>query len=180
MRSTRRRRRAYRPLPVQPATAKDTQIGLFIQDDWTPNDHLTVNHGIRWDYETNAKNENFVTPPAIAAALARLSAVAGSGDQPRRLYLERSLTAIRSARLPAAARHIYDVNGDRDLVFFAGAGRYYDRPLFIDSGLETIKDVYQSVPPINFCNPTGGTYAQLTPCAAPYWQFDATSVIRHR
>lgn len=31
---------------VRPASAKNTQIGLFIQDDWTPNEHWTINAGI--------------------------------------------------------------------------------------------------------------------------------------
>jgi hypothetical protein len=48
------------------------------------------------------------------------------------------------------------VRGDRSLVFFAGAGRYYDRSLFIDSALETIKDYYESVATLQTCasNPT--------------------------
>ncbi len=37
------------------------------------------------------------------------------------------------------------MHGDRDLVFIGGAGRYYDRSLFIDSALETIKDYYESI-----------------------------------
>jgi len=45
----------------------------------------------------------------------------------------------------------YDVKGDRDLVLIAGAGRYYDRSLFIDSALETIKDYYESVATIRTC-----------------------------
>ncbi|HTS52373.1 MAG TPA: TonB-dependent receptor, partial [Burkholderiales bacterium] len=31
--------------------SKDKQFGLYLQDDWTVNPHLTVNAGIRWDYE---------------------------------------------------------------------------------------------------------------------------------
>ncbi|MGQ7392090.1 hypothetical protein ACTGVH_10440, partial [Streptococcus suis] len=36
-----------------------------------------------------------------------------------------------------------------DLVFVLGGGRYYDRSLFIDSAIETIKDQYESVVTIN-------------------------------
>ena len=38
-------------------TAKTTQIGLFVQDDWEANDHLLLNLGLRWDVDTNAKNK---------------------------------------------------------------------------------------------------------------------------
>ena len=46
--------------------AKDTQVGLYIQDEWKPDNHWTVNAGIRWDYESNANNNKYVTPTAIA------------------------------------------------------------------------------------------------------------------
>ena len=42
--------------------AKDTQIGLYVQDEWKPDEHWTFNLGLRWDFETNANNNNYVTP----------------------------------------------------------------------------------------------------------------------
>jgi hypothetical protein len=46
----------------------------------------------------------------------------------------------------------YDVNGDHDLVFFGGAGRYYDRSLFIEGAIETITNANYVVPVV-FCPP---------------------------
>ena len=43
--------------------ASTTQIGLFAQDDWEINEHLTLNLGLRWDVDTNARNNDFVTLP---------------------------------------------------------------------------------------------------------------------
>ncbi|TFI57837.1 TonB-dependent receptor [Sphingomonas parva] len=136
---------AISTISVEAATAKNTQFGLFIQDDWTPNDHWTVNAGIRWDYETNAKNENFVTPANIVNALRAYPGWQAAGINPddyistgknRKPYWK-----AFQPRLGVA----YDVYGDRDLILFAGAGRYYDRPLFLTAGIETIKALYQSV-----------------------------------
>jgi outer membrane receptor protein involved in Fe transport len=132
-------------VPVEAATAKNTQIGFFIQDDWSPDDHWTINAGIRWDYETNAKNEDFVTPDSIVNALRNYPGWQAAGIDPddyistgdnRKPYWK-----AFQPRLGVS----YDVFGDRDLILFAGAGRYFDRPLFIVSGIETIKAYYQSV-----------------------------------
>jgi hypothetical protein len=142
-------------VPVRPASAKNTQIGLFVQDDWSPNAHLTVNAGLRWDYETNSKNEDFVTPANVAAALRAYPGWQAAGINPEDYisngHNRKPFAAAFQPRLGIS----YDVNGDRDLVFFAGAGRYYDRPLFITSAIETIKNYYQSVSTVNFCNGTG-------------------------
>lgn len=141
---------------VQPATAKNTQVGLFLQDDWSPDEHWTINIGLRWDFESNAKNENFVTPANVAAALRAYPGWQAAGIDPED-YI--STGDNRDPFWGAFQPRIgvsYDVNGDRDLILFAGAGRYYDRPLFITAGIETIKNLYQSVPLISFCDGGGG------------------------
>ena len=137
---------------VQPARAKNTQIGLFIQDDWTPDEHWTVNAGIRWDYETNAKNENFVTPPNVAAALRAYEPWQAAGIDPEDYISDGNNRHPYKWAIQPRVGVSYDVKGDRDLVFFGGAGRYFDRPLFITAGIETVKNYYQSVSTIDFCN----------------------------
>jgi hypothetical protein len=134
---------------VQPVTAKNTEIGVFAQDDWRPDDHWLVSAGLRWDYESNAKNESFVTPAAIAAALRAYPGWAAAGIKPDDYistgHNRKPFLGEFQPRLGIS----YDVKGDRDLVFTVGGGRYYDRSLFIDSALETIKDLYESVVTIN-------------------------------
>ena len=51
--------------------ANNTQIGAYIQDDWTPVDRLTLNLGIRWDLETDMLNRGFVTPQTAVDTLTR-------------------------------------------------------------------------------------------------------------
>ena len=148
----------------RPATAKNTQLGAFLQDDWSPDEHWTFNLGLRYDYETNAKNEKFVTPANVAAALRAYPGWQAAGINPN------DYISTGSNRHPFAGAFqprlgvSYDVNGDRNLVFFAGAGRYYDRPLFIESGIETVKNYYQKVVNITFCNPGAATANQAS-CA---------------
>lgn len=142
-------------VPVQAAQAKDTQIGVFLQDDWTINDHVTVNAGIRWDYESNAKNEKFVTPAAIATALRNYQPWQAAGINPEDYISNGSNRKPYWKAFQPRLGISYDLNGDRDTVFFAGAGRYYDRPLFIASGIETVKALYQRTVTLNFCDGAG-------------------------
>ncbi|MFE8585355.1 TonB-dependent receptor domain-containing protein [Sphingomonas sp. NCPPB 2930] len=142
-------------VPVRPATAKDTQIGLFIQDDWTVNDHITINAGLRWDYETNAKNDKFVTPAEIANALRNYQPWQAAGINPEDYISTGSNRKPYWKAFQPRLGISYDVNGDRDTIFFAGAGRYYDRPLFIASGIETVKALYQQTVTLSFCDGPG-------------------------
>ena len=130
---------------VRPVTAKNTQIGLFVQDQWRPDDHWEVNYGLRWDYESNAKDEKFVTPPDVVTALLAYPGWKAAGidanDYISTGHNRKPFMGEFQPRLGVS----YDLHGDRDVVLFAGAGRYYDRSLFINSAIETIKDYYQSV-----------------------------------
>jgi outer membrane receptor for ferrienterochelin and colicin len=137
--------------PATAVVAKNTEVGLFAQDDWRPDEHWQVSAGLRWDYESNAKNEKFVTPPDVAAALRAYPGWVAAGLNPNDYistgHNRKPFMGAFQPRLGIS----YDVRGDRDLVLFAGAGRYYDRSLFIDSALETIKDYFQTVVTLQTC-----------------------------
>lgn len=137
------------------ASAKDTQIGVFVQDDWTVNQHLTINAGIRWDWESNATNVNFVTPQKIVTALQNYPNWVAAGIDYRDYVSNGHNRHPYWKEIQPRLGVSYDVNGDRDLVIFGGAGRYYDRPLFITAGIETVKSYYQSVSTIQA--PAGST-----------------------
>jgi len=147
---------------VQPVTAKNTEIGAFVQDDWRPNEHWQISAGLRWDYESNARNEKFVTPPDVAAAISAYPGWAAAGIDPDDYisngHNRKHFFGAFQPRLGIS----YDVRGDRNLVLIAGAGRYYDRSLFIDSAIETIKDYYESVATVF---PTPGNPLPLDPDA---------------
>ena len=107
------------------------QFGLYIQDDWEVNDKLTLNLGVRWDYERTPSYENFVTPTNVAAAMrASKAALPGSGVNVESYISNGSNRSADKNNWAPRLGFSYDLNGDQRNVFFGGAGRSYDRNLF--------------------------------------------------
>ncbi|RST29853.1 TonB-dependent receptor [Sphingomonas ginkgonis] len=124
--------------PTPDVSAKDTQIGVYLQDEWKPDQHWTVNAGLRWDFESNANNNKYVTPAAIAAALRAYPGWAARGINPEDYISTGDNRKPQYNEFQPRLGVSYDVKGDRDLVLFGGAGRYYDRSLFIEGVIETL------------------------------------------
>ncbi|WP_260599994.1 TonB-dependent receptor [Sphingomonas endolithica] len=120
----------------------NTQLGVYIQDDWDVTDKLQLNLGLRWDYETNGNNNDFVTNSNAAAALRAL---------PRTAYFDpEDYISTGKNRKPFAGAFAprvgfsFDINDDEQTVIFGGFGRYYDRNNFNN----TIDEVSRTINPI--------------------------------
>jgi outer membrane receptor protein involved in Fe transport len=126
--------------------ARTTQIGLFVQDDWEINEHLTINAGLRWDFDSNYNNKNFVTPPGAVSALQTLGA--DPRIQPAFFDVNDYISAgDRPSDWNNFAPRIgfaYDIHADQRTVIFGGYGRYYDRALFRSAAEETLFTQYRS------------------------------------
>lgn len=131
-------------------SAKNTQLGFYVQDEWKPDDHWTFNLGLRWDFETNANNKNYVTPAVIANALRNYPGWAARGIDPEDYISDGNDRKPQWDQFQPRFGVSYDVHGDRDLVFFGGAGRYYDRSLFIEGVIETLTNTNKTVD-VRFC-----------------------------
>ena len=113
--------------------------GLYIQDDWRLTDQLEINLGVRWDYEDNANNVDYVTPANVLTGLnqwiASTDGGKAAGYKPSWFNVNDYIStgSNRDAYAKAFQPRIgfsYDVFGDRETVIFGGAGRYYDRVNF--------------------------------------------------
>ena len=132
---------------IAPATAKfdNNQYGVYLQDDWSITKQLEVNVGVRWDYETNMLNNDYVTPADRVAALFAVDVPRwGITPPPGQTYAEslakgginisdfiadgHSRKAFKNAFAPRLGAS-YDVLGDRNTVVFGGWGRSYDRTM---------------------------------------------------
>jgi hypothetical protein len=116
--------------------ATNRQVGFYLQDDWTPTPRLSVNLGIRWDYETDMVNNDWVTPDSISSAvMAWRSTLACNGSNAKVEQLcdpSRYITDgnDRKPFLGAFQPRVglsFDVFGTGNTVVFGGYGLYYDR-----------------------------------------------------
>ncbi|WP_428149518.1 TonB-dependent receptor [Brevundimonas sp.] len=114
-------------------------FGLYVQDDWRLTEQLEINLGIRWDYEDNANNVDYVTPANVLTGLnqwiASTDGGKAAGYKPSWFNINDYISTgnNRDAYAKAFQPRIgfsYDVFGDRETVIFGGAGRYYDRVNF--------------------------------------------------
>lgn len=104
-------------------SASNFQFGLFAQDDWALTNRLTLNLGLRWDYESDMLNNSYVTPEAVRTATApfvNASRYFTDGDDRPAFY------GAVQPRLGLS----YDITGQGRTVAFGGLGRYYDRVLY--------------------------------------------------
>ena len=143
--------------------------GLYIQDDWQITDKLELNLGIRWDYEDNANNNDYVTPQSVIDGLnqwiASTDGGKAAGYAPSWFNIDDYISTgdnrspFKNAFQPRIG-FSYDLFGDRSTVIFGGAGRYYDRVNFNFSFDEIAKpfDYTQNV----FFSTTGGAPGTAT------------------
>jgi outer membrane receptor protein involved in Fe transport len=136
------------PYQVQFATgnplvnAKNTQIGAFLQDDWSPTPRLTLNLGVRWDFETHMFNYDYVTPKDVRDTIGRYvndptflpapidtSEYFTNGTQRQKFY------GAWQPRLGFS----YALDNENKTTLFGGWGLFYDRSFFDVSVDEQLK-----------------------------------------
>jgi len=108
-------------------SADNQQYGVYGQDTWLVNPRLTVTLGLRWDYESNMVDSDYVTPQNIVQALTGTvdSSYFSTGNE------RESFTGAFQPRLGFS----YDLRGTGKSIVFGGYGRYYDR-LFLNAALD--------------------------------------------
>lgn len=103
------------------------EFGTYIQDDWSPVKQLTLNLGIRWDYESNMLNTNFVTDANAADTLRRYAAnLVTPLDLNRYIANGHNRTPFKGAFQPRVG-FSYSVDKAQKTTIFGGWGLYYDR-----------------------------------------------------
>jgi len=115
----------------------NNEYGIYGQDSWAVNPKLTLNLGLRWDYESHMLDENYVTPANIVAALKGKSFQFDG----RTISIPDEYFSTGSERKPYKSEYqprlgfAYDLNANGKSVLFGGWGKYYDR-LFLNATLD--------------------------------------------
>ncbi|WP_242008251.1 TonB-dependent receptor [Sphingomonas ginsenosidivorax] len=108
--------------------ASNSQLGLYLQDDWDVTDKLQINAGIRWDYESNLFNNKYRSP---GSAIATISALPRTDYfDPADYITDGSDRPTRKDMFQPRIGFSYDFNDDQRTVVFGGYGKYFDRNVF--------------------------------------------------
>ncbi len=141
-------------------STSNSEYGVYGQDNWNLNSRLTVNLGLRWDYESRMLDTNYVTPANIVSALEGKS----FQFEGRTIAIPDEYFSTGSERKPFKSEWqprlglSYDLSGNSRSVVFGGWGRYYDR-LFLNSTLDERYRLQFPVYRFSFAappNPCGG------------------------
>jgi len=108
-------------------SANNHEYGFYGQDTWTVNPRLTVNLGLRYDYESNQLDTSYVTPANIAAALA--------GKVDSSYFSNGNNRAQFKNQIQPRVGFSYDLTGAGKSIVFGGVGRYFDR-VFLNATLD--------------------------------------------
>jgi len=105
----------------------NAQFGVYAQDDWTPTRQLTLNLGVRWDYESNMYNRDYVTPQnVIDTVTANLGKFFVPIDPSRYFTNGSQRKGFYGAMQPRVGAS-YALDRDARTTVFGGYGIYYDR-----------------------------------------------------
>lgn len=110
--------------------SENKQFGIYIQDDWDVTDRLTLNLGVRWDYEETPSYTDYRVNDDLAAALRGWTNIQNT-DYDIEDYISsgNNRSSYKGAWQPRLG-FSYDLAGDQRHVIFGGAGRAYDRNVF--------------------------------------------------
>ena len=120
------------------------QYGVYFQDDWALNEHLTLNLGLRYDYEKTPSYLDYQLRPGLVNALHNWANIQHT-DYNIDDYIStgHNRKAFKDAWQPRLG-FSYDIGGDEEHVIFGGVGRAYDRNLFDYLQVEQTKGIFPS------------------------------------
>ena len=103
------------------------QLGLYLQDDWSPTPRLTINAGVRWDLETGMFDRDFVTPQPVRDSLTAFRDQLFIDIDPNRYFTDGTQRDNFYGAFQPRLGFSYAINESRTTTIFGAAGIFYDR-----------------------------------------------------
>ena len=117
-------------------SSDNRQVGLYIQDDWTPMPQLTLNLGVRWDHESGMINTDWVTPSNIRDSLTKYaSRLNGYPLDPDRYFTDGNDRKPYKGAIQPRLGFSYSIDRAARTTLFGGWGVFVDRTVY-DQALE--------------------------------------------
>lgn len=110
--------------------SKNFQFGIYVQDDWDVTDRLTLNLGVRWDYERTPAFLDFVTPQANLTAIAQYPNLQGADYNINDFISTGNNRKAFMGAIQPRVGFTYRVDEEGRFTVFGGFGRSYDRNQF--------------------------------------------------
>ncbi len=117
----------------------NNQLGAYLQDDWSPNSRLTLNIGVRWDFESHMLNYDYVTPQSIRDTIGRYYNTLLVPIDTLKYYSDGTQRDKFYGAFQPRLGFSYSLDAESKTVIFGGWGLFYDRSLFDVSVDETLK-----------------------------------------
>jgi len=106
---------------------RNTQFGIYAQDDWNPTSRLTINAGVRWDLETGMYDRNFVTPQAVRDSVTAFLPTLFVPIDPARYFTDGNDRKNFYGAIQPRLGFSYAINEARTTTVFGAGGIFYDR-----------------------------------------------------
>ena len=112
--------------------SKNFQLGLYVQDDWEVTDRLTLNLGIRWDYDRTPAWVNFETTQASLNAIspANFPGITNANYDINDYITDGNDRKTFKGAFQPRIGFSYEIDPEHQFVVFGGYGRSYDRNQF--------------------------------------------------
>src|SRR5712691_6666741 len=110
--------------------ADNTQLGAYVQDDWSPTQRFTLNLGIRWDYESRALNFDYITPQPIVDSLTKYADSLFLPIDPKRYFTDGTQRPRFMGAFQPRLGLSYALDRAGKTTVYGGFGIFYDRTLF--------------------------------------------------
>src|ERR1041384_5761929 len=108
----------------------NTEIGAYLQDDWSPSARLTFNLGIRWDYETAMINSAYKTPQDVHDSLLAYQGVLFIPLDTMRYFNDGTRRSQFTGAFRPRLGFSYQLDKAGRTTIFGGWGIFYDRTVY--------------------------------------------------